>query len=177
MWSENHLLIQQLISFFPLAPAHFLILNVHVAHPNIFYNSTPAHYRLRNTRAAKPLATTDTLQPSLSKAIVGGRLQLSSRVSTVNSTDVALQVEDLTELKEFIAPKNNGFRVPQAQEVGTEIYVPMRPPIDWMNWERIGEQLIDMFGYSKQEVMAYNDELENDKAALLTLYKSIVMGE
>lgn len=53
----------------------------------------------------------------------------------------------------------------------------MRPPIDWMNWERIGEQLIDMFGYSKQEVMAYSDELENDKGALLKLYKSIVMGE
>ena len=46
-----------------------------------------------------------------------------------------------------------------------------------MNWERIGEQLMDMFGYSKEEVVAYNDELENDKAALLKLYKSIVMGK
>ena len=163
------------ISLLFLAPAYFLwIPNLHVAHPNIFYNSTPTLHRLRNPRAAKPLVTTD---PSLSKAIVGGRLQLASRVSTVNSTDVALQVEDLTELKEFIAPKHNGFRVPQAQEVETELYVPMRPPIDWMNWERIGEQLIDMFGYSKQEVMAYSDELENDKSALLKLYKSIVMGE
>lgn len=102
---------------------------------------------------------------------------MASRVSTVNSTDVALQVEDLTELKKIIAPKHNGFRVPQAQEVETELYVPMRPPIDWMNWVRIGEQLINMFGYSKQEVMAYSDELEKDKSALLKLYKSIVLGE
>jgi len=36
---------------------------------------------------------------------------------------------------------------------------------------------MDMFGYSKEEVMVYNDELENDKASLLKLYKSIVMGK
>lgn len=120
-----------------------------------------------------------TADTPLSKAIVGDRLQLASQVSatTVNSTDVSLQVEDLTELKEFVAPKNNGFRVPQAQEVEAETYIPMRPPIDWMNWERIGEQLIDMFGYSKEEVMAYSNDLENDKTVLLKLYKSIVMGE
>ena len=120
-----------------------------------------------------------TADTPLSKAIVGDRLQLASQVSatTVNSTDVSLQVEDLTELKEFVAPKSNGFRVPQAQEVEAETYIPMRPPIDWMNWERIGEQLIDMFGYSKEEVMAYSNDLENDKTVLLKLYKSIVMGE
>ena len=53
----------------------------------------------------------------------------------------------------------------------------MRPPIDWMNWERIGEQLIDAFGYNKKQVMSYSEELENDKTALLKLYKSVVMGE
>ena len=48
-----------------------------------------------------------TADTPLSKAIVGDRLQLASQVSatTVNSTDVSLQVEDLTELKEFVAQK------------------------------------------------------------------------
>lgn len=38
-------------------------------------------------------------------------------------------------------------------------------------------QLIDVFGYTKDEVTAYSEELEKDKDALLKLYKAIVMGE
>lgn len=47
------------------------------------------------------------------------------------------QVDELTELQEFIAPVHNNVQV--AKE--TEAYIPMRPAIDWINWERIGEQV------------------------------------
>jgi len=51
----------------------------------------------------------------------------------------------------------------------------MRPPIN-MPWESISEQLVSNFGYSKDEVSAYADAVENSKDTLLDLYKSMSMA-
>eukprot|EP00591_Stephanopyxis_turris_P006026 CAMPEP_0195520252 /NCGR_PEP_ID=MMETSP0794_2-20130614/16483_1 /TAXON_ID=515487 /ORGANISM="Stephanopyxis turris, Strain CCMP 815" /LENGTH=810 /DNA_ID=CAMNT_0040649571 /DNA_START=25 /DNA_END=2457 /DNA_ORIENTATION=+ len=53
--------------------------------------------------------------------------------------------------------------------------VMMRPPID-MNWDKISEQLIDVFGYTPEEVESYNSALESDKEGLLKLYKALEMA-
>jgi 2-oxoisovalerate dehydrogenase E1 component len=51
----------------------------------------------------------------------------------------------------------------------------MRPPID-MPWPKIAEQLKESFGYSDAELAAYNDDLENDKEALMKLYRAMTLA-
>jgi len=49
----------------------------------------------------------------------------------------------------------------------------MRPPLVGMTWEKISDQLQSSFGYSAEEIAAYDSELELDKEKLMKLYKSI----
>eukprot|EP00550_Attheya_septentrionalis_P002704 CAMPEP_0198291538 /NCGR_PEP_ID=MMETSP1449-20131203/9035_1 /TAXON_ID=420275 /ORGANISM="Attheya septentrionalis, Strain CCMP2084" /LENGTH=816 /DNA_ID=CAMNT_0043990191 /DNA_START=18 /DNA_END=2468 /DNA_ORIENTATION=- len=51
----------------------------------------------------------------------------------------------------------------------------MRPPID-MPWPKIADQLKEAFGYSDAELAVYNDELENDKEALMKLYRAMTLA-
>jgi len=55
------------------------------------------------------------------------------------------------------------------------VFVPMRPSIN-VKWSDISSQLIEKFGYSEDEVTAYDNELENDKDALLKLYKAMMQA-
>lgn len=48
----------------------------------------------------------------------------------------------------------------------------MRPPIN-MPWETVSDQLTSAFGYSAEEVKGYSDAVENDKDALMKLYKAM----
>jgi TPP-dependent pyruvate/acetoin dehydrogenase alpha subunit/pyruvate/2-oxoglutarate/acetoin dehydrogenase E1 component len=57
-------------------------------------------------------------------------------------------------------------------ETEEETFVPMRPPIE-LGWSDISAQLAESFGYSEEEIAAYSDELDNDKDALMKLYKSM----
>lgn len=50
----------------------------------------------------------------------------------------------------------------------------MRPPIE-LPWDKVKEQLITSFGYSEADVEAYN-ALDNDKEALLKLYKAMMLA-
>ncbi|GFH59203.1 precursor of dehydrogenase pyruvate dehydrogenase E1, alpha and beta subunits [Chaetoceros tenuissimus] len=59
-------------------------------------------------------------------------------------------------------------------ETAEDTFIPMRPPID-MDWAKISEQLTSKFGYTAEEVEAYNS-LETDKDALLKLYNSMNMA-
>lgn len=59
-------------------------------------------------------------------------------------------------------------------EAETETSSPvMRPPLVGMTWEKISDQLQSSFGYSAEEIAAYDNELESDKEKVLELYKSI----
>jgi TPP-dependent pyruvate/acetoin dehydrogenase alpha subunit/pyruvate/2-oxoglutarate/acetoin dehydrogenase E1 component len=61
-------------------------------------------------------------------------------------------------------------------ETKTEQLVsPMRPPIN-MGWTEITDQLKTAFGYSDVELQAYNDDLENNKDALMKLYKAMTLA-
>ena len=51
----------------------------------------------------------------------------------------------------------------------------MRPPIN-MKWDKVAEQLVNVFGYSQTEVDAYSGEVENDKAALSKIYKALQLA-
>jgi len=51
----------------------------------------------------------------------------------------------------------------------------MRPPIK-LEWDQVSSQLQEAFGYSAEEVQAYNDELEGDKEALMKLYKALQLA-
>jgi TPP-dependent pyruvate/acetoin dehydrogenase alpha subunit len=53
------------------------------------------------------------------------------------------------------------------------VVAPMRPPID-MPWSKISAQLASSFGYSADEVTAYENSL--DKEALLKLYKAMTLA-
>jgi len=57
-------------------------------------------------------------------------------------------------------------------ETKEEAFIPMRPGIS-LDWEGVSEQLVDEFGYSMEEAVAYSNELEGDKDLLMKLYKSI----
>jgi TPP-dependent pyruvate/acetoin dehydrogenase alpha subunit/pyruvate/2-oxoglutarate/acetoin dehydrogenase E1 component len=59
----------------------------------------------------------------------------------------------------------------ESTEVGA-VENPMRPPIH-LKWDDIASQLQESFGYTADEIAAYNDELESDKAALMKLYKAM----
>lgn len=51
----------------------------------------------------------------------------------------------------------------------------MRPPIS-LEWEKISDQLQSSFGYSAEEVNAYDQTLEKDKGALMKLYKAMQLA-
>ena len=51
----------------------------------------------------------------------------------------------------------------------------MRPPIN-MKWDKVAEQLVNVFGYSQTEVDMYSGEVENDKAALSKIYKALQLA-
>eukprot|EP00563_Minutocellus_polymorphus_P002794 CAMPEP_0181031630 /NCGR_PEP_ID=MMETSP1070-20121207/6331_1 /TAXON_ID=265543 /ORGANISM="Minutocellus polymorphus, Strain NH13" /LENGTH=812 /DNA_ID=CAMNT_0023109013 /DNA_START=57 /DNA_END=2495 /DNA_ORIENTATION=- len=48
----------------------------------------------------------------------------------------------------------------------------MRPPID-MPWESISDQLKNAFGYSDEEVSAYESAVDSDKSVLLQIYSAM----
>lgn len=50
----------------------------------------------------------------------------------------------------------------------------MRPPID-LPWEKVASQLEENFGYTREEIESYNT-LDNNKEALLKLYKAMTMA-
>lgn len=52
---------------------------------------------------------------------------------------------------------------------------PMRPPIN-LPWDKIATQLSENFGYTAEEIQGYSDAMENDKDALLKLYKAMQMA-
>jgi len=52
---------------------------------------------------------------------------------------------------------------------------PMRPPIN-LKWDRVAQQLEESFGYSSEEIKAYDDAMESDKGQLLQLYKAMQMA-
>jgi len=51
----------------------------------------------------------------------------------------------------------------------------MRPPIN-LQWDQISQQLQNKFGYTADEVANYSAELENDKEALMKLYKAMQLA-
>jgi 2-oxoisovalerate dehydrogenase E1 component len=51
----------------------------------------------------------------------------------------------------------------------------MRPPIN-MKWDQVASQLQESFGYTAEEIKAYEDDIEGDKANLLKLYKAMQMA-
>jgi hypothetical protein len=57
----------------------------------------------------------------------------------------------------------------------TETFTPMRPPIN-MPWSEISSQLVSEFGYTPEEAESYSSALDNDKDALLKLYKAMNMA-
>jgi len=59
-------------------------------------------------------------------------------------------------------------------ESAEDTFVPMRPPIN-MDWAKIADQLTERFGYTAEEVEAYNS-LDTDKEGLLKLYNSMNMA-
>jgi len=56
-----------------------------------------------------------------------------------------------------------------------DLYTPMRLPLNWMTWDVVADQLVDSFGYTKQEVEKYTD-LDSDKESLLKLYKDMTLA-
>mmetsp|Transcript_29867 Transcript_29867/g.34400 ORF Transcript_29867/g.34400 Transcript_29867/m.34400 type:complete len:816 (-) Transcript_29867:71-2518(-) len=56
-------------------------------------------------------------------------------------------------------------------ETTEEVFVPMRPGIS-LSWDEISSQLVESFGYTTEEVEAYNT-LDSDKDALLKLYRAM----
>eukprot|EP00559_Dactyliosolen_fragilissimus_P004791 CAMPEP_0184865404 /NCGR_PEP_ID=MMETSP0580-20130426/17982_1 /TAXON_ID=1118495 /ORGANISM="Dactyliosolen fragilissimus" /LENGTH=805 /DNA_ID=CAMNT_0027364595 /DNA_START=27 /DNA_END=2444 /DNA_ORIENTATION=+ len=78
-----------------------------------------------------------------------------------------------------IASKSSLTKLSTATVSETEVsdapFAPMRPPID-LAWGDITTQLVEKFGYSPEEVAGYDDSLENDKEALLKLYKSMQLA-
>jgi TPP-dependent pyruvate/acetoin dehydrogenase alpha subunit/pyruvate/2-oxoglutarate/acetoin dehydrogenase E1 component len=51
----------------------------------------------------------------------------------------------------------------------------MRPPIN-LPWEGISKQLQEKFGYTPEQVAAYSAELDNNKEALMKLYKAMQLA-
>mmetsp|Transcript_15863 Transcript_15863/g.32500 ORF Transcript_15863/g.32500 Transcript_15863/m.32500 type:complete len:818 (-) Transcript_15863:203-2656(-) len=51
----------------------------------------------------------------------------------------------------------------------------MRPPIDYI-WEDVAVQLKNTFGYSDEEIDAYNSEVENNKETLMKIYKALQLA-
>lgn len=51
----------------------------------------------------------------------------------------------------------------------------MRPPIN-LKWDKIAEQLVDVFGYSQTEVDMYAGEVENSKETLMQIYKALQLN-
>lgn len=51
----------------------------------------------------------------------------------------------------------------------------MRPPIN-LPWEGISKQLQEKFGYTPEQVAAYSAELDDNKEALMKLYKSMQLA-
>ncbi|CAJ1933571.1 unnamed protein product [Cylindrotheca closterium] len=51
----------------------------------------------------------------------------------------------------------------------------MRPPIN-LPWDSISSQLQESFGYSAEEIAAYDSTLESDKDALMKLYKAMQLA-
>jgi len=51
----------------------------------------------------------------------------------------------------------------------------MRPPIDYV-WEDVSAQLVDAFGYSQAEVDKYAGDVDNDKEALMKIYKALQLA-
>lgn len=51
----------------------------------------------------------------------------------------------------------------------------MRPPIN-LKWDKIAEQLVNVFGYSQTEVDMYAGEVENSKETLMQIYKALQLN-
>eukprot|EP00567_Pseudictyota_dubia_P014042 CAMPEP_0197433354 /NCGR_PEP_ID=MMETSP1175-20131217/1254_1 /TAXON_ID=1003142 /ORGANISM="Triceratium dubium, Strain CCMP147" /LENGTH=816 /DNA_ID=CAMNT_0042961705 /DNA_START=54 /DNA_END=2504 /DNA_ORIENTATION=- len=60
-------------------------------------------------------------------------------------------------------------------ETATE-YSVMRPPIDWMTWDRVADQLVNTFGYSHEEVAKYSLDVDEDKDRLMKIYKAMTLA-
>jgi 2-oxoisovalerate dehydrogenase E1 component len=56
-------------------------------------------------------------------------------------------------------------------ETSEDTFLPMRPPIN-MPWDSISTQLTEKFGYTAEDLEAYNT-LDSDKDGLLSIYKSM----
>jgi len=72
------------------------------------------------------------------------------------------------------SPLSMSTTVPETETAESTASV-MRPPIN-MPWESISDQLMSAFGYSSEEVQAYNDAVESDKDSLMKLYKAMQMA-
>jgi TPP-dependent pyruvate/acetoin dehydrogenase alpha subunit/pyruvate/2-oxoglutarate/acetoin dehydrogenase E1 component len=66
---------------------------------------------------------------------------------------------------------------PETTETVTKAQEPqvMRPPIN-LPWEGISKQLQEKFGYTPEQVAAYSAELDNNKEALMKLYKAMQLA-
>jgi TPP-dependent pyruvate/acetoin dehydrogenase alpha subunit/pyruvate/2-oxoglutarate/acetoin dehydrogenase E1 component len=66
---------------------------------------------------------------------------------------------------------------PETTETVTKAQEPqvMRPPIN-LPWEGISKQLQEKFGYTPEQVAAYSAELDDNKEALMKLYKSMQLA-
>jgi TPP-dependent pyruvate/acetoin dehydrogenase alpha subunit/pyruvate/2-oxoglutarate/acetoin dehydrogenase E1 component len=60
-------------------------------------------------------------------------------------------------------------------ETETPEPIVMRPPIN-LKWDKIAEQLVDVFGYSQTEVDMYAGEVENSKETLMQIYKALQLN-
>jgi len=57
-------------------------------------------------------------------------------------------------------------------ETEESTFTVMRPPIN-MPWEKVSDQLVEAFGYTPDEVAAYDRAVDGDKDALMQLYKAM----
>lgn len=63
-----------------------------------------------------------------------------------------------------------------AESEATAEYSVMRPPIDYMTWDRVADQLVNTFGYTPDEVAKYASDVEEDKDRLMQLYKAMTLA-
>ena len=49
----------------------------------------------------------------------------------------------------------------------------MRPPLEDFGWNKVADQLTSKFGYSEEEVAAYAASVDEDKDALMKIYKDM----
>eukprot|EP00549_Striatella_unipunctata_P007401 CAMPEP_0118704812 /NCGR_PEP_ID=MMETSP0800-20121206/19474_1 /TAXON_ID=210618 ORGANISM="Striatella unipunctata, Strain CCMP2910" /NCGR_SAMPLE_ID=MMETSP0800 /ASSEMBLY_ACC=CAM_ASM_000638 /LENGTH=811 /DNA_ID=CAMNT_0006606805 /DNA_START=205 /DNA_END=2640 /DNA_ORIENTATION=+ len=108
------------------------------------------------------------------KVVLGSTLALAVAVSTVSAFSSSHNKHAFATRKNALPTFQMSTVTEPATTTTEESVDVMRPPIN-MPWESIAEQLQTTFGYSEEQIAAY-DDLESDKPALLKLYKAMTLA-